>query len=57
MHVPVYHPDGEAKFWLEPQILLAVSSGLSKRRVAAAEKIIREHQDEIRGAWEKHFQG
>lgn len=30
MHVHVSHSDGEAKFWLEPQIELANSIGLSQ---------------------------
>jgi hypothetical protein len=29
MHVHVHHSDGEAKFWLEPQIEVATSHGLS----------------------------
>jgi hypothetical protein len=29
MHVHVISPDGEAKFWLEPKIELAVNKGLS----------------------------
>lgn len=29
LHVHVSHSDGEAKFWLEPQIELANSIGLS----------------------------
>ncbi len=28
MHVHVISPDGEAKFWLEPEIELAVNQGL-----------------------------
>jgi hypothetical protein len=28
MHVHVFSPDGEAKFWLEPQIELALNKGL-----------------------------
>jgi hypothetical protein len=31
MHVHVTHTDGEAKFWLEPQIELAMNQGLSKK--------------------------
>ncbi len=30
MHVHVSHSDGEAKFWLEPQIELTNSIGLSQ---------------------------
>ena len=34
MHVHVFSPDGEAKFWLEPQIELAVSKGLKPVELA-----------------------
>ncbi len=55
MHVHAHHAEGEAKFWLEPGIELAVNYGLSQRRLTAALKLIREHEDEIRTAWERHF--
>jgi uncharacterized protein DUF4160 len=32
MHVHVHHAEGEAKFWLEPEIALADNYGLSRRR-------------------------
>ena len=31
MHVHVYHAEGEAKFWLERRVELAVNYGLSQR--------------------------
>lgn len=43
-HVHVQHADGEAKFWLEPRLELAVDYGLGPRRVKTALKIIEEHQ-------------
>jgi len=55
MHVHVYHAEGEAKFWLEPQVELAAHYGLSKRRLASALRLVQEHEDEIRNAWETHF--
>lgn len=36
MHVHVYHAEGEAKFWLEPDVELAVNYGLNDRRLARA---------------------
>ncbi len=54
-HVHVQHASGEAKFWLEPQLELAQNYGLSTSRINAVRRIIREHYDEIRAAWEKHF--
>lgn len=56
-HVHVQHASGEAKFWLEPEIELAVDYGLGTTRINAARKIIEEHGDEIRAAWGRHFGG
>ncbi len=55
MHVHVYHAEGEAKFWLEPRVALAVNFGLSQRRLTRALRLIVEHEDEIRSAWKAHF--
>ena len=55
MHVHVYSSDGEAKFWLEPEIELAQNYGLTVSDLRVAHKLIVEHEDEIRRAWEKHF--
>lgn len=54
-HVHVQHANGEAKFWLEPELGLANDYGLGPRRIKAALKILREHEDEIRTAWTAHF--
>ena len=54
-HVHVTSADGEAKFWLEPIIALADSTGLSKKQLATIQKTIVERYHEIRGAWKKHF--
>ena len=48
-------PRGEAKFWLEPEIALAQDYGLGRRYVTTALRLIREHENEIRAAWKKHF--
>jgi hypothetical protein len=54
-HVHVQHASGEAKFWLEPKIELARNYGLSPTRIAAAQRLIGEHENEIRRAWKTHF--
>jgi hypothetical protein len=56
-HVHVQHASGEAKFWLDPRVELAQNYGLSSSRINAALRIIQEHQDAIRAAWEEHFGG
>jgi hypothetical protein len=55
MHVHVHGGEGEAKFWLEPQIELARNYGLSQQAVNAALRLIRENEDVIRRAWNEHF--
>jgi hypothetical protein len=50
------HSTGEAKFWLEPRVELATNYGLTKRRLNAALKIIQDNLDEIKIAWETHFE-
>jgi hypothetical protein len=57
MHVHVAHPDGEAKFWLEPTIELAQYFGLSMQQIGEAERIVSAHVVEITDAWHKHFFG
>lgn len=57
MHVHVQSPDGEAKFWMDPGIELAVNFGLPGREIARIQRILEERQDEIRQAWHRHFAG
>lgn len=55
MHVHVQGPEGEAKFWLEPTIELAMSVGLPQHQLKSIQAMIKEHEDEIRRAWNAHF--
>ena len=55
MHVHVHSANGEAKFWLEPEIELAQKYGLSTPDLRIAKEMIEEHQDEIRSAWINYF--
>jgi len=54
-HIHVTCEDGEAKFWLEPIISLAVSHGLKAKRLTEIQRIIEAHEDEIIEAWQSHF--
>ena len=54
-HVHVYCGDGEAKFWLEPQIELTKNFRLSRAQVKEIEQIIEGHYDELKRAWKEHF--
>ena len=55
MHVHIFCGDGEAKFWLEPHVELAINSRLSRMQIKEIEKIIEEHYDELKRAWNDHF--
>ena len=55
MHVHVYCGDGEAKFWLKPEISLAKNYGLSNQQLSKIERIVREHENELISAWNKYF--
>ncbi len=56
-HVHIASPDGEAKFWLAPEIELARSHGLTDRDVRWIRGVIDERETEIRDAWNRHFGG
>jgi len=55
MHVHVHRSEGEAKFWLEPQVELAQNYSLIDRQIRVVEALIRKHEHDIRAAWRKHF--
>jgi hypothetical protein len=47
--------DGEAKFWIEPLISLAIYYGLNTKKLNDIKEIVEEHKNEIVKAWQKHF--
>lgn len=55
MHVHLSHTDGEAKFWLDPRIELAMSQGLSQTQLNLAIDLVRQNETVIRDAWNIHF--
>lgn len=55
LHIHVQHAEGDAKFWVEPEIELAQNHGLSASRISAARALIRRNEREIREAWRAHF--
>lgn len=55
MHVHVRSADGEAKYWLEPDVELAENFRLRQSQLKAIEKNIRERYDELITAWKDHF--
>ena len=57
IHVHVSHPDGEAKFWLTPDLALANHTGLSATQIRQAQAVVNTHLKEIQDAWNHHFGG
>ena len=55
MHVHVYCADGEAKYWLEPNVELARSFRLSSQQLREIRSIVEVRQDELKAAWEDFF--
>ena len=55
MHVHVVSGDGEAKFWLEPKIVLASNYHYSRRQLKEIELLVEVHNDELIGAWKQYF--
>ena len=55
-HVHIATSDGVAKFWLEPMVALASYYRLSAKELRKIESIIREHEDEFKSAWDRHFE-
>ena len=54
-HVHVLSAEGEAKFWLEPEIELAKNYRYSRKQLKSIEKLIEENYHEISSAWKRHF--
>jgi hypothetical protein len=55
VHVHVLTADGEAKFWLRPEVIVADSFGLSRRQLAALARVILIRREDIERAWYEHF--
>ena len=48
-------PNGEAKFWLEPNIEMAENYGLTRKQLGEVHAIIEGRKDEIINAWKRHL--
>jgi hypothetical protein len=53
MHIHVLTPDGEAKFWMAPDIELATTIKLKAKELNRLKKIVEEHRDEIIRTWQQ----
>lgn len=55
IHIHVIGPEGEAKFWIVPQIEVVKSVGFSDHELNDLAEIIKEKKDEIKKSWRTHF--
>lgn len=55
IHIHVSHTDGEAKYWIEPEIELAMNQGLSQKLLNETFSLVQQHHKEILDAWRIHF--
>lgn len=55
LHVHAESPDGEAKFWIEPEIEPARNHQLSEQHLRRVLQLVIDHEQEIRDAWNRHF--
>ena len=57
LHVHVVSGDGEAKFWLKPEIELAKNYQFSRKQLREIESLVEDHYDELINTWRQHFNG
>lgn len=57
MHVHVASGEGEAKFWLDPEIELARNHKYSRTQLKQIESLVEVHYNELASAWKQHFSG
>ena len=55
-HIHIERDDKVAKFWLDP-IRLQESGGFSRQEISRTQKLVTEHQDSVREAWDEYFGG
>ena len=55
MHIHVRSAEGEAKFWLTPNVYLAQSDGFDARVLRELQGVIAANKDLIERTWNEHF--
>jgi len=55
-HIHVEREDRVAKFWLDP-VRLQRNGGFSREEVSRIQKVILEHRELLREAWNEYFYG
>jgi hypothetical protein len=55
LQVHVLGEGGEAKFWLRPEVRVAVSDGLSAKALRELSAVVAQNEALIERAWNEHF--
>jgi ribosomal protein L16/L10AE len=55
MHVIAYSWDGEAKFWLDPEVELEHTDKFTRLELEDVRELIDKHLEQLRGLWAEHF--
>ena len=55
IHIHIFCSEGEAKFWVDPDVEIAKNYGLSKKQLSEIKKIIEDKKDDIKHSWNNHF--
>ena len=55
VHVHVRGDDGEAKFWVRPEVRVADSNGFDARSLRELAQVVEQNADLIERAWNEHF--
>lgn len=54
-HIHVRNSDGEAKFWLSPDVQLARNDGFSARTLKEISTVVLHNKDQLERAWHDYF--
>ena len=54
LHVHVYGPDGEAKFWLAP-VRLERSHAFSRKEIRRIQALAKQHEQHLLESWNEFF--
>jgi hypothetical protein len=54
-HIHALQADGEAKFWLRPDVVVADSFGFDRRTLTELVEVVLENRDLIERRWHEYF--
>jgi hypothetical protein len=55
LHIHVRHGAATAKFWLEPEVMLADSVGMSAKELRELTRVARNNKEAFAKAWKEYF--